>query len=182
MAYANFISIPYLYKHTIIDDNVDADLLTNFIIDAQDVNIQRVLGNTLYVKIMNDIASTGTTTGYYLTLLTDYIQRCQSKWVVYYAYPYINFRITNKAVSKKSSDNSQPTELQTIQWLRENVKNIAELYSTEIRKYIMNNQIQFPECDNFSGNLSKIGQNYNNYFQGIYTGKSSCGCGGSCRC
>jgi len=54
----------------------DPDLLNKFIIQAQDLNIQQVIGNTLYVKIMNDIVS-NTIGGYYKTLLDDYIQRCQ---------------------------------------------------------------------------------------------------------
>jgi hypothetical protein len=184
MAFAKLISTDYLFKYTIIDDNVDPDLLGKFIIQAQDLNIQQVIGNTLYVKIMNDVVN-NTISGYYKTLLDDYIQRCQAEWTVYHVFPFINYRLTNKAVSEKNSDNSNPTTLDNIQWLREQVRNTAEFYSTRIREYIVNNQVQFPEYFNPSQNLLSIKPKWNNYFGGIYTGPNGCGdckCGRGVRC
>ena len=185
MAFAKFISTEYLFKYTVIDDNVDPYLLNKYIIQAQDLNIQQVIGNTLYVKLMNDIVNSGSPTGYYLTLLTDYIQRCQAEWVVYHAMPFLNFRMTNKAVSEKNSDNSNPTALENIIWLRDQVRNSAEFYSTRIREYIVNNQNEFPEYFNPSQNLLSIKPKWDNYFGGIYLGRRggcSCFCGKGIRC
>lgn len=174
MSFAKLISTEYLFKHTIIDDNVDPDLLNKFIIQAQDLNIQQIIGNTLYVKIMTDVVS-NTVTGFYKDLLDNYIQRCQAEWTVYYSFPFINYRLTNKAVSEKNSDNSNPTSLENIQWLREQVRNTAEFYSTRIREFISNNPNQFPEYYVIQGCLS-ITPKRNNYFGGIYLGKDNCDC------
>lgn len=186
MAFAKFISTEYLFKYTILDDNIDPDLLNKFIIQAQDLNIQQVIGNTLYVKLMTDIVNTGSPSGYYLTLLTDYIQRCQAEWTVYHVFPFINYRLTNKAVSEKNSDNSNPTTLENIQWLREQVRSTAEFYSTRIREFIVNNQTQFPEYFNPDQNLLSIKPRWNNYFGGIYlnryTSPCDCNCGKGIKC
>jgi len=56
-----------------------------------------------------------------------------------------------------------PTNLDNIQWLREQVRNTAEFYSTRIREYIVNNQVQFPEYFNPSQNLLSIKPKWNNY-------------------
>jgi hypothetical protein len=167
---AKFITFEYLVKWTIVDENVDANLMEPFILQSQDINIQTVIGNTLYVRLMNDIITTGTTTGYYLTLLTEYIQPAQAQWAIYHSLPFLNYKLTNKAVSEKNSDNSTVAPLETVQYLRNTVRDNAEFLSTRIREYIINNQTQFPEYFSPQLNLMSIKPQVNNYFGGIYTG------------
>lgn len=172
MSYAKFISSDYVFKHTLIDSNVDPDEINKFITQAQDINIQQVIGNTLYVKLMNDIATTGTSSGKYLELLTDYIQRCQAEWVVYHSLPFLNYKLTNKSVSQKNSEHSQPSQLEDIKYLRAEVRNTAEFYSQRIREFIINNQSSFPEY--FTNvNINSIRPKSNNYFGGIYIGRGT---------
>lgn len=173
---SKFITFEYLVKWTIMDSNVDPNLVEPFIIQSQDINIQSVIGNTLYIKLMNDIIS-GTVSGYYETLLTDYIQPCTAQWTIYNSLPFLNWRLTNKSVSEKNSDNSNPSTLENVQYLRNTVRDTAEFLSTRIREYIINNQGQFPEYFNPAPNVLSIKPSQNNYFGGIYTGRR--GCGGS---
>ena len=168
---AKFITFEYLVKWTIMDENVDANLVEPFILQSQDINIQTIIGNTLYVRLMNDIITTGTTTGYYLTLMTDYIQPAQAQWAIYHSLPFLNYKLTNKAVSEKSSDNSAVTPLETVQYLRNTIRDNAEFLSTRIREYIINNQTQFPEYFSPNNqNLLSIKPQVNNYFGGVYLG------------
>ena len=168
---AKFLTFEYLVKWTIMDENVDANLVEPFILQSQDINIQTIIGNTLYVKLMNDIITTGTTTGYYLTLMTDYIQPAQAQWAIYHSLPFLNYKLTNKAVSEKSSDNSTVTPLETVQYLRNTIRDNAEFLSTRIREYIINNQTQFPEYFSPNNqNLLSIKPQVNQYFGGVYLG------------
>jgi hypothetical protein len=167
---AKFITFEYLVKWTIMDENVDANLVEPFILQSQDINIQTIIGNTLYVRLMNDIITTGTTTGYYLTLMTDYIQPAQAQWAIYHSLPFLNYKLTNKAVSEKSSDNSAVTPLETVQYLRNTIRDNAEFLSTRIREYIINNQTQFPEYFIGNGNVLQIRPSINQYFGGVYLG------------
>jgi hypothetical protein len=162
---SQFVTTTYIYKYTVIEENVDTDLITKFIFQAQDLNIQATLGSNLYNKLINDCPQF---TGDYLTLVKNYIQPALAEWVVYHSLPFINFRLTNKAVSQKSSDNSSPSTIDDLRWLRDQVRNNAEFYSERIRDYIKNNPTSFPEfytsVDNFD-----IKPNKTNYFSGIHT-------------
>lgn len=162
---AQFLNTDYIYKYTVIENNVDADLITKFIWQAQDLNIQAVLGSNLYNKLMDDCPNF---TGAYKTLVKNYVQPALAEWVVYHSLPFINFRLTNKAVSQKSSDNSNPSTVDDLKWLRDQVRNNAEFYNERVKDYIKNNQSSFPEY--FTSDLSyEIKPNSTNYFSGIWT-------------
>jgi hypothetical protein len=162
---SQFITTDYVYKYSVIENNVDADLITKFIWKAQDLNIQATVGENLYRKLINDCPNF---TGNYLTLVREYIQPAQTEWTVYHALPFINFRLTNKAVSQKNSDNSSPSGLDDLKWLRDQVRNNAEFYSERIKDYIKNNPSAFPEYYTRT-NSFEIPPNKTNYFSGIWT-------------
>lgn len=162
-----FVSTDYIYKYTLIEPNVDPDLITKNIWKAQDLNIQSCLGQNLFTKLVNDCPNF---TGQYQTLVIDYLQPALAEWVVYHTLPFINFRLTNKAVSQKSSDNSQPSTIDDLRWLRDQVRNNAEYYLERMRDYIKNNLTLFPEFY-FNDLAFSIKPNANNYFGGIYTSK-----------
>ena len=162
---AQFISTDYVYKWSVIENNVDADLITKFIAKAQELNIQAAVGENLYTKLLNDCPNF---TGLYLTLVKDYIQPAQTEWVVYHALPFINFRLTNKAVSQKNSDNSNPSGIDDLKWLRDQVRNNAEFYSERIKDFIKNNPTAFPEYYTRT-NTFEVRPNKSNYFSGIFT-------------
>jgi hypothetical protein len=164
--YARFISYEFLIETTIIDSNVDANLITKFIDSAQDMHIQQVIGFSLYTTLMNKIAD-GSIAGQYQFLLDTFIQKCQAQYVVYMALPYINYHLTNKSVSTKSSDNGQPSSLEEIQYLRKDIESTAQFYAQRIREYIINNPGFFPEYWATSG-IDRITPKSNNYFGGIY--------------
>lgn len=176
MIYAQFISNEYLYKWTIIPNNVDSEILNPYIRQAQDTNIQSILGYALYRKLMNDLNTTGVWTGAYLELMTNYVKPALAKWTVYHALPFIWSRITNQSVSKKQSDNSQPTSLEELKYLRDTIKTDAEYALTRVRELIMNNQADYPEFFQTSG-PHRIKPRSNNYFSGIYLPKNSTGWG-----
>jgi hypothetical protein len=165
MITAQFITSDYIYKYTIIETNVDADLITKMIWKAQQTNMQEILGTNLYTKMVND---TPNFTGQYLTLMNTYIQPALAEWAVYHLTPFINYRFTNKAVSTKSSDNSQPSNLDDLKWLRAEIRNNAEFMSEQIKDYIKNNSSLFPEYFQRI-NPFDLAPNKTNYFSGIAT-------------
>lgn len=171
MAYARFIDTNYLFFNKILDPNIDPDIINLHIDDAQNINIQSALGYGLYHKIMDDISSTNTTTGVYLELLTDYIQVAQSRWVLYRMPEWINYRMTNKAVSEKNSDNSKPTDISNVIYLKNSVRNDAEFYTQRIREFILNNSSSLPEYYSNGNRMGAIKPKSNNYFGGIYLPK-----------
>ena len=81
MTFSVFITPEYVFKWSQIDDNIDPNLINTYIIKAQDINIQQAIGNSLYVKLMADVAA-NTLTGYYKTLVDSFIMRAQLDWTV----------------------------------------------------------------------------------------------------
>ena len=164
---ALFLTSDYIYKYTVIDQNVDADLILKFIIKAQDLNIQSTLGSHLYNKLITDCPNFQ---NQYRTLIKDYVQPAQAEWTVYHALPFINFKLTNKAVALKSTDNSQPSTIEDLQWLMTQCRNNAEFYSERTKDYIKNNPALFPEFYTIEpGSPFDIKPNKTNYHSGIYT-------------
>lgn len=164
---AQFITSNYIYKYTVIESNVEAELVTKFILKAQDLNIQSTLGSHLYNKLVNDCPNFD---GAYLTLIKDYIQPALAEWTVYHALPFINFHLTNKAVATKSTDSSQPSTIEDLRWLRDQVKNNAEFYSERLRDQIKNYPSLYPEFYTIEpGKAFDVKPNKSNYFSGIHT-------------
>ncbi len=159
------------YYSGFLDNNIDPNLFNQFIFIAQEQNIQEILGYTLYIKYLTDIANTGAPdpTGLYKDLMDQCIQDATALWAIYHAIPTMNFRLTNKAMSQKSSDNSVPSGISEVEYIRGQVRNMAEFKCARIREYIINNLNSFPEYVRYNG-IDRIVAKPNNYFGGIALG------------
>lgn len=165
-----FISSEWIKKYYsgYIEASVDDNSLNSFILVAQSVRIQSVLGYDLYSKYIGDIDSTGTVQGVnYKYLMDNYIQNSTALWTIFEALPSLNFHLTNKALSTKSSEYGQPSSRNDVEYMRQAVSNNAQFFDARIREYITNNPAQFPEYYTVSG-VNRIKPKTNVYFGGIY--------------
>ena len=55
MSRVQFITPEYMYKYTMIESNVDPDLIVKFIYKSQDLNLQSTIGENLYTKLKNNL-------------------------------------------------------------------------------------------------------------------------------
>ena len=165
-----FITTDYLKKYYsgYLDANIDDDALNSFILIAQNVRIQSVLGYNLYTRFINDIQTNGAPQGaQYLFLMNNYIQPAVALYAIYEAAPSLGFKITNKAVSQKSSEYGAPSSRGDIEYIRNQILNNAQFYSQRIREYITNNVPEFPEYFQVSG-INRVRAKNNNYFAGLF--------------
>ena len=158
------MSVDYLRDETVLNGNIDGEVIEPFILKAQNLHIETALGTDLYNKIISELIA-NTLTGNYKTLLDDYIHPALIEWSLYLCIPFVNYKFTNKAITTASSDNSDSIEIAEMKYLREEIKNVAEYYSTRLTSYISNNESLFPEygttdCDNIQPSKST-------YFNGI---------------
>ena len=175
MSYVLFISEARLKKLTAVHANVEPDELTPFVVQSQDIYIQDILGTKFYNALKNKITG-DTVTGYYQTLLDDYIAPTLANYAVYLAFPSLNYKIKNKAVMNPTSEESNATDLNALKYVRGSVLDTAQFYAERTREYIRDNQEQFPEYLN--PGVDGVMPNKNNpYFHGIYIPKPY-GCGG----
>lgn len=158
--------VQYIKDNTTIDDNVDDQLIRPFISKAQDVNIESIIGTKLMKKLKSDLAN-NTLTGNYKILVDDYIMKTLREWTMYYSLPHLNYKITNKSVSKKGSENSSPSEMGEIIQLQKQIRDIAEYYSQRLTNYIITNPTLFPEYFTNS-KLDEIQPNSTSYDCGIF--------------
>lgn len=162
------ITTKYLKDNSTINLNVDDELLRPNIIKAQNLRIESILGSDLFNEIL-DAVTNGTVSGDTETLLVDYIQPTIVEWAIYEALPSLNYKLTNKSVAKKDSDNSTPVELNELSFVREGFRSSAEYYSNRITKFIEANISKYPKYYTNS-TVDDIKPSKNNYFSGFYLG------------
>ncbi|QDP49141.1 MAG: hypothetical protein Unbinned706contig1001_20 [Prokaryotic dsDNA virus sp.] len=161
------ITADYYKRNSVVNLNVDEELIHPQIIKAQNMNIERVLGSNLFNTLLEQV-SLSNVEPRMVTLLEDYIQPALVEWVTYTALPYFNFKITNKSVAKKSSDNSTPSELNEVNFLRQDIRDDAEYLSDRLTKYLQASLDVFPEYDTNNSDYDDIKPVKNNFFSGIY--------------
>ena len=173
MAKVKFISVTYLKENTTIEDNVDDNKLVPFIYKSQDTHIQQALGSAFYNHLKDAIIN-NTLNGDEDTLLRDYIQPCLSEFVLYEAMPFLNFKMTNKAVSQENSEFSTSSTLDDIKYLRQSVRDLAEFYLERLQKHLCDYSTLFPIYSN-PGTDENLESSNKSYFNGVYLPKKNDG-------
>jgi len=167
MTQSAFITTKYIKDNTAALGYINDDELRTFIKPAQDIYIQRVLGTTLYEALQNNILN-GSLTQDQINLLRQYIQPALQYWVIYEYILWSNYKLTNKAISKQNSDNSNPSDLREVNYLKDNVRNWAEWYNQRITDYLKDNPNEFPEYLAGGTGFSNKFPKGDNYYWGMY--------------
>ena len=110
-----FISENKLKKSTTINGNVDVELLRPYMKVAQDIHIHPKLGTDLYNKLQSDITGSSLT-GNYQTLVEDYIQDALVHWTLYECIPFLGYKIMNKNIVRKTSEQSENAGLDELNY------------------------------------------------------------------
>ena len=103
MSKVKFVSTALFKESTTVEMNVDDTKIVPIIYKVQDVYLQQILGTTFYDTLKNGVVS-GTTNSDEETLIRDYIQPYVIEMTLYEVIPFLNFKLTNKAVSSESSE------------------------------------------------------------------------------
>lgn len=161
-----FVSTDFIKKNTVVEMNVDDSKITPIIFKVQRVYLQQILGSSFYDHLSDAVAN-GTLTAKEESLIRDYIQTLITEYVLYELYPFLNYKSTNKAISKESSEFSTPADLDEIKYLRSNVKDMAEFFAKRLTTYLCDHQEDFPEYQN-PDQPENLPKNNRAYFNGIY--------------
>lgn len=145
-----FISENKLKNFTDLNQSVDADLLKNAVREAQDINIQRMLGYELYQAMIARVKN-NTVTGNYETLMI-YVQDSLLYWSYYEALEAIWLRPRNNGLLiPQGGAEAAGVDSKTYDKKRESVKNKAEWYSERLVGWLIDNQSKFPEFGTETG-------------------------------
>lgn len=139
-----FITTSDLRGFTDLASNIQNELLTSAIREAQDIEIQRILGTLQYRRLI-DGKDAADLTADESTLIDDYIKSALIYWSYYYALDAIFIQPHNAGVKKfGSSEASDGVDVDLYDRKRNGVKNKAEYYSELLATYLISNTSTFP--------------------------------------
>lgn len=142
------ISEQTLKDTTVLNENVDPKLIAPAILEAQDIEIQSILGSTLYNKVLSLIPSGVISTAPYANyklLLDSFIQPSLKYYVLSELIFPMTFKLMNKSVATRSSEFAQGIGSDEIGFNQQFYKDKAEYYATRMINYLRQNQTLFPE-------------------------------------
>ena len=141
------ISEENLRQFTDINNNVDSELLKNAVREAQDIEMQRILGTKLYNKILEDIGL-GTLAGEYETLVLNWVQNALLYASYYYALEDIYLRPRNNGLlSPTGGENSEKADGTWYNRKRQSVQNKKQFYEERLTNFLIQNQGNYPELN-----------------------------------
>ncbi len=94
------------------------------------------------------------------------------QYALYLMLPSIKYKIANQGILNGTSEETSPTTLDELKYIRQNTLDTAEFYSKRLTKYFMDNPNLFPEYQN-PGTDGMMPDKRNPYFSGLVTGKSN---------
>lgn len=166
MANVLFISEGRLKKLTSIHENVEPDDIMPFVIQAQDIYIQDVLGTKFYNNLKLKVSGNTTNTNE-KELLNDYIAPTLANYSLWLAFPHLNYKIKNKALLQGTSEEAITTDLNVTKYVRGSIEDTAQFYRERLRKYLEDFSINFPDYINPGTDGMQPNKN-NAYFHGVH--------------
>jgi len=168
MAFGLLITRNDIIKNTPLGGAVDADALLPFIRTAQEKYILNLLGTVLYNKLQDDVESQTAFTGYYQTLVEEYVKPTLIWYgcVEYIPFSAISFKSAG-AVKQNSETGVSPSKTE-VDYLLSKALNNADYYSTRLQDWLIANNTNVPEYNESTGDSTMIYPDQSNqYFGGI---------------
>lgn len=135
MSVALFISEQYIKDNSPINGNVDDKYIRSTIYMCQKVYILPLLGTALYNELNTEI-NAGSVSADNQTLIEDYLYDTLLYYVLAEGIALFTYKIENKSVVKKTSDNSSPIDSEEVSMLRDMYKDKAEYFAERVTKYL----------------------------------------------
>lgn len=167
------ISTQDLKDFTSLSDNIDDKLLENSILDAQNIDLQPVIGSKLYDKLKEMVeldTLSGSTT--YKNLVDNYIYPFLVKKSLSRSMIFLYSKMKNVGIVNQNGENSAVVDIKIVDKMREEIANDAEFYSNRLKMFLIDNQDSYLEYKNWNSNkVSDVEPNTKNSYQStIYLG------------
>lgn len=166
-----FITAEYVKARTNVDVNVDEKYIGLAIWEAQRFHLMQIIGSGLYDELETQFDA-GTLTAANQTLIQKYIAPCLKYWTLLSLMPQLLYKLTNKSIVQKNSDNSNHAEYSIMDKLMEDAANKAQYMAKELKDYLIENSSTYPLYLNPGSAGDTIHPDHNVFEAGIYLGKS----------
>ena len=168
MAFGLFVTRNDIIKNTPLQGAVDADRLLPFIRTAQEKYILNLLGTVLYNKLQDDIESQTAFSGYYLTLMNDYVKPTLIWYACVEYIPLSATQFKSEGAVKYKSEQAESVSKNEIDYLAQKSQDNADYYATRLQDYLIAYSNQIPEFLQSVGDSTQIYPDQTNqYFGGL---------------
>ena len=171
MATVLLVTATYIKDYTFVDPNVDEKYIRIAIEEAQKIHIRNYIGSGLYDEIINQV-STNTLSALNTTLLDNYIIPALKWWVMVEAAPFLTYKVTNKNIVKKNSDNSTGVDFNELNSFMNLVTDKAQYHTKRLIDYLFEYSDQYPLYDNPGDGFDTIYPQGYSYEESIYLGRN----------
>jgi len=144
-----FISVNDLQEYTTINYATEPSLLENSIYDGQQIDIQAIIGTRLYDKLEQMITGS-TVSGYYKTLLDDYIFNTLIKSAEKRTLLWVYAKIRNKGIVNQEGDTDVTVDITILNKMRQELNDDFEYYSNKLKSYLCENKDNIPEYRDYN--------------------------------
>lgn len=144
---ANLIlSEPYVRDQSIINRNVDFDLLRPIIFMIQDTKLKPMLGSDLYNEILSQTVPTapgvfGNLTANNKILVDNYILPMLHWYLVSESAITLHVRHMNQGIREKTAENSTAVSMDDLRLIERRYASIAQSYADDMRRYIIGSNL-----------------------------------------
>jgi len=152
---------------TSLDNNIRIDVLTPSILNAQELYIQDSLGSVFFRRLKEGVYNNDLTVDEE-TFLKDYVGPTLMQYALYLLLPSLKYKFVEKGILNGTSEETQPTTLQELQYLRENTMETAQFYDARLREFLRQHPNMFPEWLTWNNN-GMPSNKQTPYFSGIQT-------------
>ena len=185
---ALLISEQRVKQYTNLDDNVRVAEITPFIIQSQDLYLQPRLGTKFFNRLKTGVIN-GDLNADEKELLNTYISPMLAHYSLYLMLPGLKYKLVDKGVVSGTSEETQPTTLDELEYLRQATLNTAEFYDQRLHEYLHDVQGgTFPEYTS-PGSDGMSPDHEPAYFAGLVVPNymklkyaKECGCYSDCDC
>ena len=138
------VSEQRMKQWTSLDNNIRIDVLTPSILNAQEVYIQDSLGTKFFDRLKEGVRNNDLTADESM-FLRDYVGPALMQYALYLLLPNLKYKMVEKGILNGTSEETQPTTLQELQYLRETTMETAQFYDQRLRQFLIQNPNMFQQ-------------------------------------
>lgn len=148
-----------LKQNSQLSINVATEKLNSAILTSQVRYIEPTLGNDLFIDLLTEINNANgditLLSNEYQVLVKDYINPALIQWVLYMASLDTTFQWFNGGIGNYGNENFKTAQLSDIQYIRNEIKNLAEYLDRRLYIYLCDNSNLYPLWLNCNDPISK---------------------------
>lgn len=138
------VSEQRMKQWTSLDNNIRIDVLTPSILNAQEIYIQDSLGTKFFDRLKEGVKNDDLTADESM-FLRDYVGPALMQYALYLLLPNLKYKMVEKGILNGTSEETQPTTLQELQYLRETTMETAQFYDQRLRQFLIQHPSMFNE-------------------------------------